>query len=136
MLNSLSNIQQEYNDSVGEIVRKRTPTKVKSIRTHPIEWDGDLKHTFYRHEGFNKEFSVLVLDVVCCWNGLPRDTCSFNSCYQAVEIMKNYDEEQQSVLATPSVFNPTFYIVKDENHKALFRSSINRGTYSRRGGKK
>ena len=135
MLNSLSNINTEYKATIGEIVRKRSPMKCKSIRSHNYKWDSEKESTYWVGGGFNKEFSVMILDVVCMWNDIPKDECSFNAAYQAVEIMMNYDKEQQTILATPSVFNPAFYVVKNSKGKATFLSSVNNGTCNNKGKK-
>ena len=69
-------------------------TKMKSVRTNKWILDSEIysetkdvsSSTYPVYDGYNKELSVMIFDIVCAITG----SITFNNAVHAVQIMKNY----------------------------------------------
>jgi len=85
-----SNIQQNISLLIERILPETKP-KVKTVRTFMGKFDpemykltGDGQYRVY--DGYNRELSVLLFDVICAITG----SITFDNAIHTIRIMKNY----------------------------------------------
>ena len=86
-----------YDDYANKIsgstdrIKSVEPTKMKTIRTFQWKFDPEMYASqgsgqYPVYDGYNKELSVLLFDIICAMTG----SINFDNAVHTIQVMKNY----------------------------------------------